>query len=254
MGRTDEVSVSVVIPVKNDADLLRRCLTALGAQRRAPDEVIVVDNGSIDDSAAVAEHLGATVVPCALRGIAAASAAGYDAARGDLVLRLDADCVPSPDWVSTMVAALQADADTAVVSGGARFIDGPRALRGLVAAIYLGAYTAATFPALGHRPVFGSNLGFRRTAWLGIRDRVHRARWVHDDLDLAYHFGVRTRLGVVPSTVMGMSMRPFTHPGAFARRVARGVRTVLTHWPRDFPPLRWVHLAVRTRLRRARRS
>ncbi|UBH06404.1 glycosyl hydrolase [Leucobacter sp. Psy1] len=254
MERTGEVSVSVVIPVKDDAALLERCLTALAEQHRAADEVIVVDNGSVDDSVAVAKQWGARVVPCAKRGIAAASAAGYDAAVGGVVLRLDADCVPSPDWVRTMVLALGDDPETAVVSGGARFIDGPRLLRGVLAAAYLGAYTAATLPALGHRPVFGSNLGFRRSVWLEARGRVHAARWVHDDLDLAFHFGERTRIGVVDGNVMGMSMRPFSHPGAFARRVARGVRTVLTHWPRDFPPVRWVHLAVRQQLRRGKRS
>ena len=43
--------VSVVIPVKDDGPRLRRCLRALAMQTRPPDEIVVVDNGSTDDSA-----------------------------------------------------------------------------------------------------------------------------------------------------------------------------------------------------------
>src|SRR5690606_36645832 len=58
-------TVSVVIPVKDDAALLARCLEALARQTRLPDEIIVVDNNSSDDSALVAVAGGARVVNCA---------------------------------------------------------------------------------------------------------------------------------------------------------------------------------------------
>ena len=87
-----EPAVSVVIPVKDDAALLTRCLSALAAQDRPVDEIIVVDNGSSDDSADRARAAGARVVRCDDPGIPAAASAGYDAARGDLILRRDADC------------------------------------------------------------------------------------------------------------------------------------------------------------------
>lgn len=61
--------ISVVVPVKDDAEQLRGCLAALAAQRRAPDEVLVVDNASADDSAAVALAGGARVERCDETGI-----------------------------------------------------------------------------------------------------------------------------------------------------------------------------------------
>jgi glycosyltransferase involved in cell wall biosynthesis len=239
-GRTP--TTSVVIPVKDDAPLLARCLEALARQTVPVDEVIVVDNASSDDSAAVARAAGARVLFCGDPGIAAAASTGYDAARGDLILRLDADCVPDPHWVAEVTAAFTASDDVAAFTGRARFTDGPVALRTPLASLYLGAYTAVTGLALGHRPLFGSNLAFRRTAWEAVRTEVHRSDpELHDDLDLAFHLGAEHRIGLLPGTSMGMSMRPFT-AGRFGRRVHRGFRSVLVHWPHDFPPRRWRRL------------
>lgn len=248
MSLPDPPSVSVVIPVRDDGRTLAGCLAALAAQSRPADEIVVVDNRSSDASAAVAARAGARVVRCADPGIPAASATGYDAATGDLLLRLDADCRPSPRWIERMVDEFAAHPEAAAVSGGARFVDGPRWLRRPLAAAYLFAYAAATAPALGHLPLLGSNLALRRSAWQEVRDEVHRHDpELHDDLDLAFHVGARHPIRYCRGLDMGMSMRPFRNAGSFARRVVRGIRTVLVHWPREFPPFRWVRLVRRHR-------
>jgi glycosyltransferase involved in cell wall biosynthesis len=241
----DPTTVSVVIPVKDDDTELARCLAALAAQTRAPDEVIVVDNGSTDASASVARAAGARVEHCAEPGIPAASAHGYDRATGDLLLRLDADCVPDPGWVDAVVQAFARRPEVGGVTGGARFRDGPRPLRGPLEALYLGAYAVMAGSALGHLPLFGSNMAIRREAWRGIRHRVHRGARVHDDFDLSFHLGERWRIARLRGARMEMSMRPFTDPSGFPQRVGMGVRTVLVHWPHDFPPVRWVRLGLR---------
>lgn len=247
------VTVSVVIPVKDDERELARCLRALELQTRRPDEVVVVDNGSTDASAAVAREYGARVIRCETPGIPAASAAGYDAALGDVILRLDADCIPAASWIGAMMGAFDRRPGVAALSGGARFVDGPRALRVTLAATYLGAYAIVALLSLGHLPLFGSNLGMRREAWERIRWSVHRGDpEVHDDFDLAFHLGERCRIGYARDAAMGISMRPFTDGRAFARRVWRGVRSVVVHWPRDFPPVRWTRLLLRRMLRGAK--
>lgn len=239
------VAVSVVIPAKDDARQLETCLAALAAQTRRADEVVVVDNGSSDETASVAAAAGARVVRCLEPGIPAATAAGFDSARGEVLLRLDADCEPGLRWIEHMVAALEQAPHAAAVTGGARFVDGPKMLRSPLAAAYLLAYATATIPALGHVPLFGSNFALRAVAWRRVRSAVHRHDPdVHDDLDLAFHLGEHHRIVYRAGLTMGMSMRPFDSASSLLVRLRRGVHTVTVHWPRDFPPFRWLRRAV----------
>ncbi|MDZ8202595.1 glycosyltransferase family 2 protein [Microbacterium sp. SSW1-59] len=245
--------VCVVIPVKDDAAALETCLQHLARQSLGVDEVIVVDNGSHDGSAAVARAHGATVIACAEPGIPAAAAAGYDAARSAIILRLDADCRPGPGWVRKMVGAIQADPRIGAVFAGATFHDGPTWLRRPLAAAYLSLYTVVVGLALGHWPLFGSNLAMRTEAWRSVRASVHRGRAdTHDDIDLAFHLGERHRIAAVGRGHMTISMRPFAEARSFGTRVRRGSRTVLMHWPHDFPPVRWDRRLLRRVLRHPR--
>lgn len=236
-------TVSVIIPVKDDSAALVVCLAALRGQSRPADEIIVVDNASTDNSAAIAAAGGARVLDCPEPGIPAASSRGYDAAAGDLILRLDADCTPAPSWIDDVVAAFHEQPNVSALTGSARFTDGPVLLRTPLALTYLGAYTVVSTAALGHRPLFGSNLAMRRAAWQAIRTTVHRADpELHDDLDLSFHIGAHYRVGHMRSPAMGISMRPFRSVRSLRRRIRSGFRTVVTHWPEDLPPRRWARV------------
>ena len=100
---------SVIIPARNAAALLPRALRAVAEQTLDGGyELIVVDDGSSDGTAAAAESAGARVVRSARpRGPGAARNAGAAAANGDALAFLDADCVPAPGWLSAGVFALE---------------------------------------------------------------------------------------------------------------------------------------------------
>lgn len=96
--------ISVIIPVHNGGRTLPACLEALQLQTRPPDEIIVVDDGSTDDTVAVAVRCGVTVMSQDRAGPAAARNRGARAARGSLLLFTDADCAPASTWVARMAA------------------------------------------------------------------------------------------------------------------------------------------------------
>ena len=106
--------LSVVVPAYNAADTVGACLVALQRQTYdGPYEVIVVDDGSTDETAALARAAGATVITTPRGRPAAARNSGARAARGAIVCFTDADCAPLPGWLVELTAPL---ADPTIVA------------------------------------------------------------------------------------------------------------------------------------------
>jgi mycofactocin glycosyltransferase len=113
--------VTVLIPVRDRAVLLDRCLSALGGGY----PVLVVDDGSEDPGVieAVAAAHGATLVRRAVNGgPGAARNTGLLRVATDLVAFLDSDCVPAPGWIERLAAHL---ADPAVAAAAPRMVAVP---------------------------------------------------------------------------------------------------------------------------------
>ncbi|WP_277452944.1 glycosyltransferase family 2 protein [Janibacter sp. DB-40] len=233
--------VSVVIPVRDDAELLRECLRALGRQSEPPLEIIVVDNASSDHSAAVALSHGARVVREPNVGIAYATATGYDAARGAIIARLDADTRPPTDWLERIGTVMAGHPGHEAVTGIGVFHDAPRGLRRLLSVIYLGSYYLLGAAAAGHHVLWGSSMAVRRTAWQRVTHLVHRDLEVHDDFDLALVLGPGAAIVLDPSLVVGVSARSVRGGRQWRRRLGRAFHTLRLNW-RDAPP--WERWAV----------
>jgi glycosyltransferase involved in cell wall biosynthesis len=110
--------VSIVIPVFNDSENLRHCLAALRASTVRDFEVIVVDDGSDDDSARIAREGGAVVLRTDRQmGPAAARNLGAQSAAAPLLFFLDADVCAHPDTLGHAVSELDAHPEVAAVIG-----------------------------------------------------------------------------------------------------------------------------------------
>lgn len=223
--------VSVVIPVKDDDRYLLRCLRALQAQSRRPREIVVVDNGSSDATRLVARRLGARLVRERRPGIPAAASRGYDAARGRVIARLDADSVPPRDWVERIDRAFTRDRRLAALTGPGDFPSLPRRPRRLADLLYMEAYFTLLGALLRQPPVFGSNLAMRRRVWREVRGRVHRrdAR-VHDDLDLSVQLAGRP-VRLDRDLRVAVSSRPVRSLPGMVRRVGMGIWTLVRNAP-----------------------
>lgn len=98
---------SVIIPAYNSGNSIGPCLTALKRQSVRPLEIIVVDDGSRDSTIEKTRGFGTKVLAQKHAGPAVARNRGARAARGDIILFTDADCVPDRDWVREMLKPLK---------------------------------------------------------------------------------------------------------------------------------------------------
>ena len=111
--------LSFVIPAHNEEALIGATIAALGRATAAagePSEIIVVDDDSADGTAAIASAAGARVVQVKLRHIAAARNAGAAAARGDVLIFVDADTIVPASTLREAILAV----NEGVVAGGAQ--------------------------------------------------------------------------------------------------------------------------------------
>lgn len=110
--------VSFVIPCYNERDYIGECIASIRAQAQGAQslEIIVVDNGSGDDTRELAASLGATVLLNRRRGAAASRNLGAKAAKGEYLAFVDADCLLDPLWLSTLSAHLSSSTTAAAAA------------------------------------------------------------------------------------------------------------------------------------------
>jgi GT2 family glycosyltransferase len=111
------VRVAVVVPNWNGRRWLPGLLASLDAQTRPADEVVVVDNGSSDDSVAWLRSRGVRVVTLATNtGFAHAVNVGFEACSSEAVALVNTDVELDPDWLARAVAPLERDPGLAAVA------------------------------------------------------------------------------------------------------------------------------------------
>jgi GT2 family glycosyltransferase len=110
--------ISVVVVNWNRKELLRACLNSLGRQRDVEFETIVVDNGSVDGSADLAEReFAARVIRNPdNRGFCAANNQGIAAARGEFIALLNNDAEAEPGWLAALHSACTAASDVGMAA------------------------------------------------------------------------------------------------------------------------------------------
>ena len=111
--------VSVIIPVYNDAERLSLCLKALEQQTYTSYEVIVVDNGSRDDSAETVcrSFENVTFTTQLKQGSYAARNKGLSFAEGEIIAFTDSDCIPEPTWLERGVERFLVTENCGLVAG-----------------------------------------------------------------------------------------------------------------------------------------
>lgn len=178
-------TISIIIPVYNEVEQLGACLQAIAAQTILPDEVIVVDNNSTDGS----ERLAASYPFVKLlheprQGVVYARTRGFNAARGDIIGRIDADTMLPPDWIENVLSIFE-DSTISAVSGAAHYYD--FALAGVADAIDAHLRYRLSAKLKDSNFLWAANMAMRRDDWLAVRGRLCLRGHMHEDFDLAIH-------------------------------------------------------------------
>ena len=169
----------------NEARIIARCLRALAGQSEPADEIIVVDNACTDGSDRIAARFpGVRVVTEPRQGVTFARTAGFDAARSEVIARIDADTVVPPTWIARIRDDFR-DPTLDGQGGGAAIAElspGPR----LWFAWWYRGFRLWHQRSIGVRPMlYGFNSAFRRRAWLEARQLVgHGDDLVSEDVDV----------------------------------------------------------------------
>jgi glycosyltransferase involved in cell wall biosynthesis len=197
-------AVSLVVTVRDEGASIASLLASIAAQTRPPDEIVIVDGGSTDDTVAVLERwrarlpLQVLVRPGA--NISAGRNAGIAAARGAIVAVTDAGVRLAPDWLASLVAPFEAVAAAdapAVVAGF--FAPDPQTpfetAMGATVLPTLADVEPATFLPSSR------SIAFRRAAWARVGGYPE---WLDYCEDLVFDLALRetgTRSSFAPGAV-----------------------------------------------------
>ena len=181
--------VSVVVCSYNGARTIRDTLAALARVEYPDFEVIVVDDGSTDATAAIAREHGVRVISTENRGLSAARNTGWRAATGEIVAYIDDDAYPDPHWLHYLAYAF--------MTGDWVGVGGPNiapAGDGEIADCIANAPGGPVHVLVGDREaehIPGCNMAFRRDALEAIGGFDARYRAAGDDVDLCWRLLAR---------------------------------------------------------------
>lgn len=204
---TMSLSVSVVVPTYRRPADLKRCLAALRAQTRLPEEVLVIARPEDEATARrlAIELKGAQgftlrVIETGAGGQVAALNRGLESAQGEIVAITDDDAAPHPDWIARIAGAFEEDQRLGALGGRdwvhekGRVLDGARHEVGVVRRTgrIVGNHHLGVGPERDVRMLKGANMSYRRAAVGALRfDTRLRGAGAQVHNDMAFSMSVR---------------------------------------------------------------
>ena len=118
--KTNELQITVIIPVRNMATKIEKCLKGVFGQSLKPYEIIVVDGHSTDDTVEKASKFPVKILYEDYHNRAGACQVGVENAKGEYIAFTDGDCIPNRLWLANLVKELKVKS---VAGVGGRYED-----------------------------------------------------------------------------------------------------------------------------------
>ncbi len=162
------MNISVVIPALNEEANIQNVINGLGAQTRPPDEIIVVDNGSEDDTVEIARAHGARMLSYPrpdvhFGNIGLVLQTGVEAAKGDIIVTTGADATHPPDYLLHVEQYFRENPKLVLLGGPVYFSNGDPWSDFLMecANVHRGFWSNLGYPIF-----WGTNTNFRKNAFM----------------------------------------------------------------------------------------
>jgi GT2 family glycosyltransferase len=181
--------ISVVVCAHNGAETLGECLQALSSLEYSNYEVIVVDDGSTDDTSAIAGRYPCQVISTANRGLSSARNTGIHAATGEIVAFIDSDAYPDRHWLQYLATAFTNSNHAGI---GGPNLGPPRdelVAQSVAAAPGSPVHVLLSDHEAEHIP--GCNCAFRKSALQAVGGFDPQFRTSGDDVDLCWRLQER---------------------------------------------------------------
>ena len=196
--------ISVVVCSYNGARTLRACCEGVLKLQYSNYEVIVVDDGSTDNTASIARQYGFRVISTSNHGLSHARNVGMEAASGEIVVYLDDDAYPDPHWLTYLAAFFQNPSNANFAAAGGPNIPPPEG--GPIAHCVAHAPGGPSHVMLTHRKaehIPGCNMAFRKSALKAIGGFDSQFRVAGDDVDLCWRLQeAGWNLGFAPAAMV----------------------------------------------------
>lgn len=247
-ARTVALRLSVIVCAHNEARYVAACLHSVLAQTRPPDELLVVDNASTDETRAIALQIPhVRVVDEPRKGLVLAREAGRRAAAGDVLVYLDADCRAPLTWLARVERHFLRDPRLIALSAPYRFYDWDWWGRTLIRAYDVTLAPATQFlvkRVLRFGTIFyGGNFAVRRDALDGIGGFDTTIEFHGEDTNLGRRLFKVGKVGLYHDCFLYTSARRYVAMGkgaVFRLYVRNFTSELLHHRPKDT-----THLDVR---------
>ncbi len=233
--------VTVIVCAYNEAAYIAACVHALLAQTRPPDEILVIDNASSDDTGARAATIpGVRVIHEPTRGLVVARETGRRAARGDLLAYVDADCRPPITWLENVARQFERRPALVAVTGPYRFYDwdplGRLLIRGYDALVAPPTHVLVHHVLGIGAILYGGNFAVTRDALSRIGGFDCSIEFHGEDTNLGRRLTPVGRIDLVPKCWVWTSARRYRAMGkrkVFGLYVRNFWSEILRHRPAD---------------------
>lgn len=220
------MKVTVVIPAYNEDKFIAECLRHVTDQVEPADEIIVINNNSTDDTEDIIKQFPVTLVNEPEQGMIPARNRGFNEAKGDIIVKTDADTHVPEDWIQKIKKNYK-DNKIEALTGPVSFYDLP------ASSTIFSNFLSKTLKTLFHQNfLFGPNYSISKKMWNNIKDDVCLDdKKVHEDFDLSIHIPDPQLIGFDPTLIVPISARRLKqHPESFfGEYLVRAIRMLADH-------------------------